>query len=251
MIRRGMIRRALRGARIRLGDDPRWLPLVLAVTPTGTSRRLTDRTRLVVEGFPRSGNTYAVYAAKVAEARAGRHLSVSSHVHTPSAVEAAVALHLPTLVVVRRPLDAVSSLLVAAPHVHPSGALAEWEHHHRVILPLRSQLVVATFDQVTLHTDDVLRRLDETFDTGLARFPDTPDARAEVFAAIDRRHRAVHGGAEHVLPRPSPGRAAARAAARHALLAATTAADRRRVDALYDRFEALTHPTGEGESPGQ
>src|SRR5436853_2842515 len=66
------VRRNLRRARELLGDDPVFLPLVLRATPTGTVRRLTDATQLVIEGMPRSGNTFAFFAIMHAEHQAGR-----------------------------------------------------------------------------------------------------------------------------------------------------------------------------------
>ena len=90
---------------------------------------------MVIEGFPRSGNTYATFALRHAERRAGREVVISSHVHTPSAVRAAVHGGFPTLLVIRRPLDTLVSLLIAVPHVRFGDALDEWLHHHRQILP--------------------------------------------------------------------------------------------------------------------
>lgn len=202
------VRRALREVRRRLGDDPVFLPIVLRATPQGTSRRITDHTGLAIEGFPRSGNTFAYFAVLHAAAAEGRELTVASHVHTPSQVRAAVARRLPTLVVVRRPVDAVTSLLIAAPHVQLRAALDEWIHHHRVLLPLRDDLVVATFDQVISDMGAVTARVDERFGTSLPRYRPGPDADAAVFAAIEENHRVLHGGTENGVPRPSQARRA-------------------------------------------
>jgi hypothetical protein len=201
-----VLRRGLRRWRQRLGDDPIWLPIVLRATPIGTSRRLTDRTQLVVEGFPRSGNTYAVEAIRHAEQAAGREIDISSHVHTPSAVKAAVRGRFPTLVVVRPPADTIVSLLIAAPHVRPVDALDEWIHHHRELWPYRERFVIATFAQVTERTPDVIDRVNVAFGTTFAIEPVTEPTRDAVFAAIDANHHRLYGDQEHLLPRPSAGR---------------------------------------------
>src|SRR5690242_9057843 len=44
-------RRALRQGKYLIGDNPVFLPVLLRATPEGTSRAITPRTQLVVEGF--------------------------------------------------------------------------------------------------------------------------------------------------------------------------------------------------------
>jgi hypothetical protein len=201
-----VVRRWLRRWRQRLGDDPVWLPLVLRATPIGTARRLTDATQLVIEGFPRSGNTYAVEAIRHAERTAGREIDISSHVHTPSAVKAAVRGRYPTLVVVRPPADTIVSLLIAAPHVRPVDALDEWIHHHRELWPYRDRFVVATFAEITERTPAAVERVNAAFGTTFATEPVTEPTRRAIFAAIDANHQERYGDQEHLLPRPSPAR---------------------------------------------
>jgi hypothetical protein len=206
-------RRALRAARRALSDDPVFLPIVLRATPQGTSRRITARTQLVIEGFPRSGNTFAFFALKHAErlavagaAPAGRartEAEVSSHVHTVSQVRAATRRQVPTLVVVRRPVDVITSLLIAAPHVRFTSALEEYIRHHRRLLALRDHFVVGTFDQVTTDFGAVTARVNERFGTAFACFEPTAEHTDAVFAAIEENHRILHGGTENVVPRPS------------------------------------------------
>ena len=201
----GTARRVLRRTRELLGDDPFFLPVVLRATPLGTTRRLTDTTDLVIEGFPRSGNTFAYFAMRLAS---DDRLSIASHVHTPSQVKAAVALHLPTVLVVREPRDTVVSLLIAAPHVAFRAAINEWVHHHRKVLAYRDGFEVATFAEVTTDLGVVVDRVNERFGTDLPRFEPTEANTEAVFAAIEEHHQRVHGGTENVVPRPSPARRA-------------------------------------------
>lgn len=196
-------RRVLRRIREVLGDDPVWLPVVLRATPTGTVRQITEATQIVIEGYPRSGNTFAFFALKHAEALAGREVQIASHVHTPSQVKLAVQLHEPTLLVIREPLDAVVSLLIAAPHVRFASAINEWIHHHEELLPYRDGFVVGTFRQVTSNFGLVTDAVNERFGTSFARFNPTDEDTEAVFAAIEKNHEVLHGGTENVVPRPS------------------------------------------------
>jgi hypothetical protein len=227
-------RRGLRRTRRALGDSTIFLPLVLRLTPTGTTRRLSEHTVLVVEGFPRSANTFA------------RHgVEVSSHVHTPSAVKAAVRRGLPCLVLIREPRPTLASLLVASPHVTAAAAIGEWCHHYEEIWPWRSGFVVATFDQVTTDLGAVIRALNDRFDTDLVPFSGSEGDVAAVFASIERRHDEVHAGAAHLDPRPSRGRDPARDAARDELARAMHRSVLAEADALYERYRRLSEATAD------
>jgi hypothetical protein len=235
-----VVRRWLRRWRQRLGDDPLWLPIVLRATPTGTVRRLTDRTELVIEGFPRSGNTYAVEAMRHAARSANREVDISSHVHTPSAVKAAVGGRYPTLVVVRPPADTLVSLLIAAPHVRPTDAIDEWIHHHEEIWPYRDRFVVATFDEITEATPLVVQRLNRTYGTSFPAEPVTAAVRHEIFAAIDANHDRLYGDQEHLLPRPSAARARVADALRRELEQSAGPTRMTAAEQLFHRYASAT-----------
>lgn len=231
-------RRLLRRARRLLGDSPALLPVVLAGTPGSSKRAITAQTEAVIEGFPRSGNTFAYFALQDAN---GGPLPVSSHVHVPAQVRRAVALGKPTLFVVREPVACLASLLTAAPHVRIGPAFDEYIHHHELVAPLVDDLVVGTFEQITADFGVVTDRLNARFGTAFPRFAHTPENVERVFARIDAHYEELYGdrATERVVPRPSPARKAEKAwlteqltSARHApLLARATAA----YDALASR----------------
>ncbi|MGH9085641.1 MAG: glycosyltransferase [Acidimicrobiales bacterium] len=195
---RAMARRGLRRARQALGDRPAFLPLVLRATPIGPSRAITPVTELVIEGFPRSGNTFAHFATLAAEPGA----VITSRVHTPSQVKLAVRRRVPTLLTVRDPLDSIASTIVAAPHVPARTLLLEYIHHYEQLVPLLDDVVVATFNEITTDYGVVMDALNERFGLGFRRFEHTPESEAAVFAAIDGHHRDHWGDDEAGLPRP-------------------------------------------------
>ena len=229
----GPARRALRRARMALGDHPAFLPVVLALTPQRMSRAITARTELVVEGFPRCGNTFLVAAIELAE---GRDVAISSHVHVPAQVKLAVRRGLPTIVVIRDPLDAVASLMVAAPHIRPRSGLEEFAHHYNELLAYRDRVVVATFEEITRDTGAVIDAVNQRFRTSFAHFDHTPDNVAAAFAAVDARFELVHGHRTRALPRPSTSRGAASGAAREQLTRPAVAAALERARAVYKDF---------------
>lgn len=200
-----MVRRGLRRAKYFAGDRPLLLPLNLRFTPEGTDRAIGDGTEIVIEGFPRSGNTFAVFA--FVDAQPG-DVRVASHIHHLAPLRIAMKRRLPLLVVCREPVDCLSSYLVAGPHARPAGVLREYVHHHRGVWNLRSGMVLATFDQVTNDLGSVIDRVNARYGTDFARFEHEPEAVERVFGRIDEYHASVHRGKEarRIVPTPREGR---------------------------------------------
>lgn len=200
-----VVRRGLRRARVALSDAPVFLPVVLRLTPRGTSRAIRQSTGLVVEGFPRSSNTFAVGALAIASSGT---FKVSGHVHTPSQVRLAVRRRVPTLVVIRNPRAVVQSLIVAAPHVRPRQAVLEWLHFYEEIWPLRDGFVVATFEQVISDMSEVASRVERRFGIEVPRFGHSTDEMKRLDEHMVAEHRRWHPSDIRSAPWPSDERAA-------------------------------------------
>lgn len=225
-------RRAIRRAHELLGDAPAFLPLQRLLTPeSARERAVTERTQLVIEGFPRSGNTFAAKAFALSQRRP---VVVASHVHLPAQVKLAVRRGVPTMVLVRDAADAAISMAIADPHHRVEHLVRYWVHYHSQIRPLRTEVLLVTFEEATSDFGAVVDRLNACFGTRFDRFEHTPANVEVVFAAIDAKQRTVHGETRYreAVARPEASRAAARAA-----LAARLDAPAHR--ALVDRARAL------------
>ena len=207
---RVQMKRAIRRAHELLGDAPAFLPLQRRLTPeSARDRSITDRTQLVVEGFPRSGNTFASKAFSLSQ---HRPVVVASHVHLPAQVKLAVRRRVPTLLLVRDPVDAAVSMAIADPHHRVEHLVRYWIHYHREIQPLLGGVLLVTFAEATTDFGLVVDRLNRRFSTSFDRFEHTPENVTRVFEAIDDKQRLVHGEARYreAVARPDVSRADAR-----------------------------------------
>lgn len=231
-------RRLLRRARRLLGDSPTLVPVVLWATPGSAKRAVTADTVAVIEGFPRSGNTFAYFALQ--EAQPGP-VQVSSHVHVPAQVAQAVRMGKPTLVVVREPVACLASLLTAAPHVRIGPAYDEYTHHHRQVLRWADHIVVGTFEQVTTDFGSVIVAVNARFGTAFAPFIPTPTNVERVFTRIDVHYRELYGdkASERVVPRPSEARRAEKDWLTTQLTTPRHAARRAEAEAVYAELASL------------
>ena len=228
-----VVKRALRRGRIELADHPACAPLLVRVTGGGKRRDLTAATELVIEGYPRSGNTFAVEAFRSAQ---HAPVNISSHVHTPAQLLRAISAGIPALLVIREPIAAATSLMLAAPYTSASGVLYEWIRFHRRLVPRLDEFVVATFDDVTTDMGAVIARINERYGTTFTSFQHDPTAEADVFAHIEAHNARLHGGevSERDAARPSPVRAAQQGQVRERLLAPALADRRAEAGGLYE-----------------
>ncbi len=122
-------------------------------------RAVTSSTEIVIDGFPRSGNTYSTVAFLIAQ---GRTVSVAHHLHSPYQAVRAESLGIPCLIVIRNPLDSVASLLVTQPWRTRRQALLEYGDFYGQV---NDWPVVANFEQITSNFSEVVARVNGRFGT--------------------------------------------------------------------------------------
>jgi len=166
-------------------------------------------TELVIEGFPRSGNSFAVAAFTLAQ---GRPIAVGHHVHAPAHVLAAGRAGVPVLVVIREPGEAVSTFVIRHPDhadISMRQALRGYIRFYQPLLPHRGAFVVGPFGEVTTDFGAVTARINARFGTRFAEFEHTDANVRACFEAIDRHWRrtgAAGSTLERVVARPSTER---------------------------------------------
>ena len=198
-------------ARVYIGRRPR-----LFFGVYGARRRyrdvLVDRsTDLVVEGFPRSGNTFAVFAFREAQ---GREVRVAHHMHAPAQIMRAASLGIPALVLLRDPVDAALSLMLRDPRYSAEGALRYYVSFYEAVAGYRDHFVLGTFEEVTQDYGPVIERLNRRFGTDFGVFGHSQRNVERVFSSIEESHRARRGSVlvEEQIARPSASKASLKAA---------------------------------------
>lgn len=176
-----------------------------------------NSTDLVIEGFPRSGNSFA----REAIIHANPGIRIASHVHQAAHALQAVRLGVPTVVLVRDPDAAIASAMFLDEFCSIDASLRWYRRFHRTVWPHRGGLVVATFDEVVTDLGAVIARINGRFGTSLRPFRHTSEGERAVFARLEE---AATDGAvvdEYAVARPST----VRAALAPALFAAVRGAD--------------------------
>jgi hypothetical protein len=190
--------------------SPRWFP-ILPMLQRRDLRPCRAGDDLVIEGFPRSGNTFAVHAFLSVNPTA----RVSHHMHAPANVLRAVERQVPVIVAVRDPRDAVVSEVLREPRKGVERALREWISFYTTVQPLLDHVVIAPFEDIVGDFGRIVARVNDQFGTAFVPFAGTAAANQQVLDGIDARarERGKRGARlEAQVPRPSAVRDAAKAA---------------------------------------
>lgn len=174
--------------RTRLLETPVVSEFFVAIDPTmRTHHRVTRATRIVIDGFPRSANSYARAAFEYANGTAG----VCSHLHTARSIELGVKHGVPTVVLVRHPRPVIASSMQYSDGVPAIDGIRSWLRLHQRVLPLADRVVIGLFDDVVSDFGGVIDRVNARFGTSFQRYERTAESDAAVFAEIDGWTRAM------------------------------------------------------------
>lgn len=162
-------------ARSRFTEHPAlYLPFARRRYPGPSPNVIDGGTELVIDGYMRSANTFAVYAFQMAQRRPVR---LAHHLHAPAQVIEAVRRRVPVLVVVREPEGAILSQVQWEPDVSLTAALRTYARFYRCLQPYAARVTVGEFDEVTNDFGAVIERLNARFGTSFDRFESTPENR--------------------------------------------------------------------------
>lgn len=136
-------------------------------------RSVDKNTSIVIEGFPRSANCFAVETFKAAQVT---DISIAHHLHAPAQIIRAVQYGLPTLVLIRDPIEAVISYLAMRFEIYDLKGITdfpptleqlfkEYIRFYKTVLPLSNQFIIGRFEEVTNDFGTIIDKLNQKFNT--------------------------------------------------------------------------------------
>ena len=201
-----------RGRRVSLERPSYFLKTQAAKSPRLTlplawlqgKRELVDRsTDILIESFPRCASSFAIAAFRLAQEPLSYR--VACQTHAPGHVIAAVRLRVPSLVLIREPMDTIVSNLFRHPERGPDGLLHGYRRFYEPLLPYRSGFVVGTFREVVDgRLGEVIRRVNARFGTSFAEFDSTQENVERCLRWIDDKWRSDRFQGEERLERTVP-----------------------------------------------
>lgn len=204
------------------------------------SRVLGADTEVVIEGFPRSANTFAVTAFELAQERP---VKVAHHLHAAAHVVRATEADVPVIVLVRAPEDAIASVVARKPSIDPAAAAAAYLRFYEGVADVLDASVVAEFSQVVDDFGSVIERTNARYGTAFTPFVHTDENVRRCFDRIEAQNRDRSAGTlvESAVARPSDERVRQAAAAR-GLVESLPAGVRSRLARVYELTVARANP---------
>jgi hypothetical protein len=171
-----------------------------------TANPVSKDTEIVIEGFPRSANTFATVAFYMMQ---NREVKMAHHIHAPSQLIAAARQKIPAILLVREPADSVLSLVIRLPCLTLAQACRGYIRFYKPLLEYKESCVVAPFEQVTHHYDQVLMAVNQRYGKNFTLFTPSEENTQRCFEIIEERNREKFGGgavSEKSVARPSSER---------------------------------------------
>ncbi len=157
-------------------------------------------TELVIEGYPRCANSFAVLAFEQAQ---GRKLKLAHHLHSQAQVLLALDYRVPVLVLIRDPISAAASLVTRHPEISPTQALQQYVDFYECIRAHKDEVVIANFTSITRDYAKVMAALNYKYQKNYLPYQNSPTADKAIFAEIDRLNLDNEHGKTNQLARPS------------------------------------------------
>ena len=164
--------------RMSLGCYPWLFYSLYSLVPINRQLAVSPTTELVIEGFPRSANTFAVLAFEHFQSR---RVNIAHHMHVPAQIIRAAYWQIPILVLVRKPQDAIASYVMRKSQLSLEDALKCYIRFYTVVLQYAESYVTASFEEVTSNFSAVVERINQKFETKFLASTPTGEDLEEIF----------------------------------------------------------------------
>jgi len=166
-------------------------------------RLISEETELVIEGFPRSGNTFALVAFELSQ---NRQVKIAHHIHAPAQIIKGVKMGIPSLVLIRDPRDAVLSMKIFS-DFEITVLLKSYYKFYKRLVPVSCGFVCATFVEITQDFGKVISKVNNRFGTDFNIFINTKENIAKCFNVIEAKDKLFTGNetpSDNLIAKPSP-----------------------------------------------
>ena len=165
---------------------------------------------ICIEGFPRSANSYAVVAFRLANPQ----VKIAHHLHVPAQLLQAVKWKIPAVLLIRDPLEAVASFMVFQHSQNADLYLKTYIRFYKTLQKVLPFLVIVNFDSVIHHFNELIVKVNAKFTTNFVPLDDQAAREEEIFARLKKVNDRFFKGQWHKSMYPDETRRELKARAR-------------------------------------
>jgi hypothetical protein len=167
---------------------------------TNYNRRCVNKdTDLVIEGYPRSANTFAVTAFRHTQCF---DFKIAHHLHVPAQIIRGVKYKIPTLVLIRYPTNAIASFKVFMPDISLSWAIKYYISFYESIKPYKDKFISIDFNRIINQFDEAIKNINYKFKTNFSMPMLGENDIKCIFKEIDRQNEIANNGKKECSGRP-------------------------------------------------
>tara|TARA_B100000963_G_scaffold336798_1_gene332182 strand:+ start:11507 stop:12187 length:681 start_codon:yes stop_codon:yes gene_type:complete len=144
----------------------------------------SSNSEIVIEGFWRCANHFAVFAFMNSK----KNIKIAHHFHAPAQIKIAIKKNIPSLILIRDPLNSIASSLVFEPNTDPMYFIEYYKKFYLSLMKLRHKSVVSDFHETINNFDLVIKKINEKYNKNFAVFNNTEENIKEVFKAIEEEN---------------------------------------------------------------
>jgi hypothetical protein len=151
------------------------------------------KTDIVIDGYPRSSNTFAFFAFQLAQ---NKECQVAHHLHASSQFIIAARQNIPNLLVIRNPEDAIISFLIYSPRLSFHEVLLGYCYFHEPLIKFVDQIVVGTFEEVTTDFGQIIDKVNHRWGRHFELFEHSQENENKCFELADQ-DRLIKNSSRH------------------------------------------------------
>lgn len=167
---------------------PLMINAVSLVRPRQRALMAKSTTEIVIDGFPRSANTYFVSLFEIAQRRP---IEIAHHLHESYQIRFAEQRRLPCVLLIRRPADAIASAVLRHRRSDMGALIRNYVRFYRNALACHDRAVIAPFEIVTADANQIIAALNRSYGTGFLQLP--PSELAQVRKAVEQKDKVAFG----------------------------------------------------------
>ncbi|MFK7888594.1 MAG: hypothetical protein AB8G16_17170 [Gammaproteobacteria bacterium] len=160
-------------------------------------------TDICIDGYPRSANSFSVRMFRQANPGA----TVAHHTHSIANLRYSIKHAIPTVVLIRQPLDAIASSVIAHKDQNIELEVSRYVDFYDWVAQHRDRIVMAEFNDVIHNMNAIIGSVNQKFKTSFSSLDDVAEADAQVKQDIEQRFdRLGQNEMSHIKPIPTKSR---------------------------------------------
>ena len=148
--------------KIYLKSNPFFFKHIAFFRQTNKKILVNKKTDIVIDGFWRSGNHFAVHAFLFSQKK---QMVVAHHFHASAQIKMAVKLNIPAIILIRNPYDCIASSLVFDPNKNPLFFIKYYKVFYSSLETIKHKCIVSDFKNTTENFDKIIELVNRKYNS--------------------------------------------------------------------------------------